>query len=224
MSQDPSPSTRRPPFPAWLDRTIKVGGILAGLGALYTVGMLYYGIHPQAMDIGYQPVQPVPYSHAVHVGQLGMDCRYCHNTVEESAFASVPPTQTCMNCHNAVQPASTKLEPVRESYASGMPVEWIRVHDLPDFVYFNHSAHVTRGVGCVECHGRVDRMEEVYWDKPLSMAWCLECHRAPDARLRPVEEVTNMEWKAPEDPAVFGAKLRAAKDINPPTDCSACHR
>jgi hypothetical protein len=224
LSQDPHATKRRPPFPPWLDRTIKVGGVLAGLGALYTVGLLYYGIHPQAMDMGYQPEQPVPYSHALHVGQLGMDCRYCHNTVEESPFASVPPTQTCMNCHASIRPASEKLAPVRDSFRTGMPVEWVRVHDLPDFVYFNHSAHVRRGVGCVECHGRVDRMEKVYWAKPLSMAWCLECHRHPEAALRPPEEVTNMEWKAPEDPLVYGAKLRAANHINPPTDCSTCHR
>lgn len=222
LAQDPRP--RRPPFPAWLDSTVKVGGVLLGLGALFTVGMLYYGISPQAMDIGYEPEQPVPYSHALHVGQLGMDCRYCHNTVEQSAFAAVPPTQTCVNCHAAIWPESEKLKPVRESHATGMPVEWVRVHDLPDFVYFNHSAHVTRGVGCVECHGRVDRMEKVYWSEPLSMAWCLDCHRAPDTRIRPVDQVTNMEWKPPGDPVLYGATLREERNINPPTDCSTCHR
>lgn len=224
MSQDPRGPERSQPFPAWIDRTIKVGGILAGLGALYTVGLAYYGIHPQAMDIGYEPKQPVPYSHALHVGELGMDCRYCHNTVEASPFASVPPTQTCMNCHGTIRPESEKLAPVRDSFTTGMPVEWVRVHDLPDFVYFNHSAHVRRGVGCVECHGRVDRMETVYWSEPLSMAWCLSCHRHPEAHLRPPDEVTNMEWKAPEDRLVYGAKLREANGINPPTDCSTCHR
>lgn len=214
---------RKPAFPPWLDNVLKAGGVLAGLGALYVVALLYYGIHPQAMDIGYQPEQPVPYSHALHVGQLGMDCRYCHNTVEESAFASIPPTQTCMNCHTTIRPESEKLVPVRESYATGMPVEWIRVHDLPDFVYFNHSAHVRRGVGCAECHGRVDKMEEIYWAKPLSMAWCLGCHRAPDDHLRPLEEITNMEWQRPDDPD-YGKRLREAYDVNPSTDCSTCHR
>ncbi len=222
LAQNPRP--RRPAFPAWLDPTVKIGGILLGLGALFTVGLLYYGIHPKAMDIGYQPEQPVPYSHALHVGELGMDCRYCHNTVEQSAFAAVPPTQTCINCHASIFPESDKLAPLRDSHATGMPVEWIRVHDLPDFVYFNHSAHVRRGVGCVECHGRVDRMAEVYWSEPLSMAWCLDCHRAPDTHLRPANEVTNMEWKPPGDPVAYGAMLRSERRINPPTDCSACHR
>jgi len=219
----PNPS-RTPAFPSWLDNTVKIGGILALVGVLVVVGLLYYGIHPQAMDIGYMPEQPVPYSHALHVGQLGMDCRYCHTTVETSAFASIPPTETCMNCHTTIRPDSELLAPVRESHATGMPVEWVRVHDNPDFVYFDHSAHVTRGVGCVDCHGRVDRMEEVYQAKPLSMAWCLSCHRNPDPYLRPPGEVTNMAWTAPEDPAVYGAQLRAARNINPPTDCSTCHR
>ncbi|MBZ0267676.1 cytochrome c3 family protein [bacterium] len=188
------------------------------------VGLLYYGIHPQAMDIGYMPQQPVPYSHRLHAGELGIDCRYCHNTVESSAFASIPPTEVCMNCHATIRPQSEKLAAVRESFATGMPVPWIRVHDNPDFVYFNHSAHVTRGVGCVECHGRVDKMEEVYQAEALSMAWCLSCHRAPDERLRPVEEVTNMQWAAAGDAAELGAQLREARDINPSTDCSTCHR
>lgn len=224
MSEERNPSPRTPAFPTWLDNTVKIGGILVGVGALFVVGLLYYGIHPQAMDIGYQPEQPVPYSHALHAGELGIDCRYCHNTVETSAFASVPPTETCMNCHSTVRPDSELLAPIRESHATGLPVEWVRVHDEPDFVYFNHSAHVTRGVGCVECHGRVDKMEEVYQAQPLSMAWCLSCHRAPETRIRPVDQVTNMDWIAPEDPQKYGEKLRLANDINPPTDCSTCHR
>jgi hypothetical protein len=206
-----------------LDGSLKAGGILAGFGALYVVALLYYGIHPQAMDIGYEPEQPVPYSHALHAGKLGIDCRYCHNTVETSAFASIPPTQTCMNCHNAIFPESEKLAPVRESFATGMPVEWVRVHDLPDFVYFNHSAHVNRGVGCVECHGRVDKMETVYQHEALSMAWCLSCHRDPDERLRPLDQITNMGWTAPDSPG-YAAELRRTLDVNPSQDCSTCHR
>ena len=224
MSDQEKQTKRTPVFPASLDFLIKGGGIVAGIGALYVVALLYYGIHPQAMDIGYEPEQPVPYSHALHAGELGIDCRYCHNTVEESAFASVPPTQTCMNCHTAIRPESELLAPVRNSYASGYPVEWVRVHDLPDFVYFNHSAHVTRGIGCVECHGRVDQMEKVYWAKPLSMSWCLDCHRDPDPYLRPVDQVTNMEWDPGEDRRAYGRRLREAQDINPRTDCSTCHR
>ena len=224
MSDGIGKSDRTPTFPPWLDLLVKAGGIGAGFGAVYVVFLLYYGIHPQAMDVGYQPDQPVPYSHAMHVGQLGLDCRYCHNMVEESAFASVPPTQSCMNCHTAIFPESVNLVPVRESYATGMPVEWVRVHDLPDFVYFNHSAHVRRGVGCVECHGRVDKMEKVYQAKALSMAWCLECHRAPETRLRPLDEITNMEWRPPSDAEAYGRRLVQAYDINPSEDCSTCHR
>lgn len=220
---DQSPRSNRPAFPGWLDNTVKAGGLLALVGALVMVGLLYYGIHPQAMDIGYMPVQPVPYSHRLHAGELGIDCRYCHTTVETSAFASIPPTEVCMNCHATIRPQSEKLTAVRESFATGMPVPWVRVHDNPDFVYFNHSAHVTRGVGCVECHGRVDKMEEVYQAEALSMAWCLSCHRAPDERLRPPDQVTNMQWAA-ADPAKLGAELRQARDINPSTDCSTCHR
>jgi hypothetical protein len=203
---------------------VKGGGIVAGLGTLYVVALLYYGIHPQAMDIGYAPEQPVPYSHAMHAGQLGIDCRFCHSTVEVSAFASVPPTQTCMTCHGTIFPESENLVAVRESYATGMPVDWVRVHDLPDFVYFDHSAHVRRDVGCVECHGRVDKMETVYQAEALSMAWCLDCHRSPDAHLRPLTEITNMEWEPPEDPETYGRRLREANDINPSEDCSTCHR
>jgi hypothetical protein len=222
---DESPkANRKPPFPAWLDPVVKIGGVGAGVGTLYVVALLYWGIHPRAMDIGYEPNQPVPYSHALHAGKLGIDCRYCHNVVEDSPFASIPPTQTCMNCHSNIFPESEKLLPVRESYATGLPIEWVRVHDLPDFVYFDHSAHVNRGVGCVECHGRVDKMETVYQAKGLSMAGCLGCHRHPEKRLRPLDQITNMAWKAPEDPEVYGARLREAYDLNPRTDCSTCHR
>jgi hypothetical protein len=170
------------------------------------------------------PEQPVPYSHALHVGQLGMDCRYCHTTVETAAFAALPPTQTCMNCHLQIRAESPKLLAVRESHASGLPVRWVKVHDLPDYVYFDHSAHVARGVGCVECHGRVDRMEVVSQVEPMSMAWCLDCHRDPDRHLRPVEFVTRLDWVPPGDPAVLGRALREENNINPSTDCSTCHR
>ena len=134
-----------------------------------------------------QPVQPVPYSHALHAGKLGIDCRYCHTTVEKANFAAIPPTETCMNCHTNIRTQSEALEPIRESWATGKPVEWIKIHDLPHYVYFSHQAHVTHGVGCIECHGRIDQMERVYQAKPLSMGWCLECHRDPGPHLRPEE-------------------------------------
>jgi hypothetical protein len=166
----------------------------------------------------------VPYSHKLHAGDLGMDCRYCHTSVETAAMAAIPPTETCMNCHERVRNQSAALAPVRDSYASGKPVPWVRVHRLPDFVYFNHSAHVTSGVSCVSCHGRVDQMIEVKAVEPLNMAWCLDCHRNPAPRIRPRELVTNLAWKPDRDPAEIGREIIAASHIAPPTHCSGCHR
>ena len=211
-------------FPKWTNSLRPVLGALLVLGPAYVVVLLAYGASPQTTAVGYRPTQPVPYSHALHAGKLGIDCRYCHTTVELAPHAAVPPTQTCMNCHAKIRSDSPKLLLVRESYATGLPVPWVRVHDLPDYVYFNHSAHVRRGVGCAECHGRVDTMDVVAQAQRLSMGWCLDCHRNPDARLRPPEMVTRMDWVPPEDPAVYGRRLRQANNINPSTDCWTCHR
>jgi len=211
-------------FPRWANKTRVLAGVILGAAPIYLTFLIWYGASPRTTDVGYQPKQPVPYSHALHAGRLGMDCRYCHNTVEQGAHAAIPPTATCMNCHERVWTNSDKLSPVRESLASGRSVEWIKVHDLPDYVYFNHSAHVTRGVGCVSCHGRVDEMEEVFQKEPLSMSWCLTCHRNPEPNLRPPEEVTNMNWQPPTDAVAFGKTLREKNHLNPPTDCSTCHR
>lgn len=213
-----------PIFPAWLDRAKPLVGI--GLIAVvgYLVALLYYGGSPETWRVGYSPKQPVPFSHALHAGQLGLDCRYCHTTVESAAFAAVPPSATCMNCHTHIAPQSRKLLPVRETYAADAPVPWIKVHDLPDYVYFNHSAHVTRGVSCVSCHGRVDQMEQVSIAQPLTMAWCLDCHRNPDPHLRPPEFVTDLNW-VPEDNALeTGRRVREQLQIHPSTSCSTCHR
>jgi hypothetical protein len=166
----------------------------------------------------------VPNSHFLHVEKLGLDCRYCHTTVETAAFAALPPTQTCMNCHLAVLPEGPTLLPIRESYATGMPVKWIKVHDLPQYVYFNHAVHFRAGVSCLSCHGRVDRTEVVAQVETLSMSWCLECHRRPEPHLRPREFVTRLGWVAGEDPLQLGARLRRDERINPRTDCSSCHR
>jgi len=211
-------------FPKWTWVLRPAVAIGAAGGLLYAAVVVTFGFSPQATDVGYAPVQPVPYSHALHVGQLGMDCRYCHSAVETTAHAAVPPTQTCMNCHSTIRAGSEKLIPVRESYATGMPVEWVKVHDLPDYVYFNHSAHVRRGVGCVSCHGRIDTMEVVTQVEPLSMGWCLGCHREPERHLRPLEFVTQLDWVPGEDQLVLGRRLREQNDINPPQDCSTCHR
>src|SRR5262245_4436311 len=168
--------------------------------------------------------QPVPFSHAHHVGGMGIDCRYCHVSVERAAAASLPPTKTCMNCHSQIWNQSPTLEPVRESFRTNKSIEWTRVHDLPDFVYFNHSAHVNKGIGCATCHGRIDRMPLVWQEKSLQMEWCLECHRAPERFLRPKSEVFNMAWEPPADQLEQGRRLVAEYGVHPRTSCSACHR
>ena len=168
--------------------------------------------------------QPVPFSHAHHVGGLGVDCRYCHTSVDKSAVAGIPPTKTCMNCHSQIWNQSPTLEPVRASFRSGTSIEWTRVHDLPDFAYFDHSAHVNKGVGCSTCHGRVDQMPLVWQEKSLQMEWCLECHRAPEKYLRPQSEVYNVAYEPPADQLTLGRKLVKEYNIKTRTSCSACHR
>jgi hypothetical protein len=146
--------------------------------------------------------QPVPFSHKHHVRGLGIDCRYCHTSVERSAFAGIPPTETCMNCHRQIWTNAELLEPIRASYRDNVPVQWTRVHDLPDFVYFNHSVHVAKGIGCSTCHGQVDRMPLMLQDASLQMEWCLQCHRDPVKNVRPREEVFSMSWD-PSDPELY---------------------
>ena len=209
-------------FPRWANKTRQLAGVALGVAPVNQTALFWYGFSPKTTDVGYQPKQPVAYSHALHAGELGIDCRYCHNTVDRAAHAAPPPTETCMNCHARVRGKSDKLELIRQSFETGKPVEWVKVHDMPDYVYFDHSAHVTRGIGCVSCHGRVDRMAEVSQVEPLSMGWCLECHRNPAPHLRPPAEATNMSWQAPSP--TFGAEFKKANNINPPEDCSACHR
>jgi hypothetical protein len=204
-----------------------MGPLLAvgAVGALiYLVVFAWYGLSPKTTAVGYAPTQPVPYSHAVHVGQLGIDCRYCHSTVELGAMAALPAADTCMNCHKMIRTTSTALTPVRQSASGGASLAWVRVHKLPDYVYFNHSAHIRRGVGCVSCHGRVDKMETVRTAEPLSMGWCLACHRAPEAFLRAPDAVTKMDWVASPDPLTVGTQLLYENGIKPSTDCVTCHR
>jgi hypothetical protein len=230
---------------------IKIVLCLLVLGPAVSAGMWYY-FTPKYTRVGYQPAQPVPFPHDVHVAQLGMDCRYCHSFVEVAAHSNVPTTQVCMNCHSQVQKENPKLAPLRRSWASGEPVEWVQIHKTPDYVYFNHSAHVNRGVSCVSCHGKVNEMPVVYHAESQSMAWCLDCHRNPENHLRPLEQITNLNWKASEqDVASFiakngkppgeetrdfagtkelsqqqiGATLARNWKINPPdSNCAGCHR
>jgi menaquinone reductase, multiheme cytochrome c subunit len=214
-------------FPPWANYLLPAIGVLAIGGAVYVPVVIGLGASPRTTDVGYMPEQPVPYSHALHAGQLGIDCRYCHTTVEKAGFAAVPPTQTCMNCHAKLNTDSPLLLKVRESYVTGMPVPWVKVHNLPDYAYFNHSTHLNKGIGCVSCHGRVDRMEVVYQQEPLSMSWCLDCHRQPEKHLRPVEFVTRMDWLPGEDQLEMGRRLKAEYNIHDAqylTSCSVCHR
>lgn len=212
-------------FPRWFNRAWLFLVLPAAvLAPTYGVGMFYYSTSPKTVTVGYQPKQPVPYSHALHVGKLGLDCRYCHVGVEKTAHATIPPAETCMACHKSIATTKESLEPVRSSYLKGDPISWVRVHKVPDYAYFNHGAHVSRGVGCVECHGRVDKMEVVSQVAELSMKWCLDCHRNPEPRLRPKELVTQMDWQPTEDRAELGRKLREAFNLNPSTDCTTCHR
>lgn len=211
-------------FPRWTNRIPFAIGASAPVLLGVVVGAVWYWFSPKFTDVGYAPVQPVPYSHKLHAGDLGIDCRYCHNTVEVAARAAVPPTQTCMNCHKTVLPESPKLAPIRESFASGRPVEWVRVHMLPDYAFFNHSVHVGAGVGCAECHGRIDQMKVVQQAQPLSMSWCLDCHKDPDPRLRPRDQVTNMAWTAERAGSFPSFEATHGRKPNPPTHCSGCHR
>jgi hypothetical protein len=167
--------------------------------------------------------QPVQFSHKHHVGELGIDCRYCHTGVERAAVAGVPPTATCMNCHSQIWRDSPYLEPVRRSLATETALEWIKVHDLPDYAYFNHQVHVAKGIGCVSCHGRVDTMNQLYQAESLQMEWCLDCHRHPERHVRPRDKVFDMAWQA-DDQSTLGPELVRAHGIRARTDCSTCHR
>ena len=195
------------------------------LGGIASAGINYYAT-PKYTRVGYQPVQPVPFSHKLHNGQLGIDCRYCHSYEEKSGFSNVPTSQTCMNCHSLIKTDSPLLAPVRASYASGDPVPWIQVHVLPDYVYFNHSIHLARGISCVECHGQINQMDVVQHAKPLSMGFCLDCHRDPASHIRPHDQITNLDWKRPTDPAELkkDTDLVEAWKVHPPQSCSGCHR
>ncbi len=171
--------------------------------------------------------QPIQFSHKHHVEDDGIDCRYCHTSVEQSAFAGIPPTKTCMNCHSQIFAASPYLEPIRESFRTGKPIEWTRVHKLPEFVYFNHSIHVNKGVGCASCHGQVNLMPLVRQVASLQMEWCLDCHRHPERALRPREQVFNMQWQPPADQLEEGRRLAREykiRSVEELTSCSTCHR
>jgi hypothetical protein len=227
-------------FPRWsnllpLKIAVCAGAAVAGVALAFT----YYAT-PKAQVVGYQPSQPIPFSHKIHVDQLGLDCRYCHSFVDVSGHSNVPTANTCWNCHQHVQRESPKLEPLHRAMDpafpgyDGKPIEWVRIHKSPDFVYFNHSAHVNRGISCQSCHGDVHKMEVVWQDQPHSMGWCLECHRAPENHLRPLEEVYNFNYgdgdvtRYSKDQSVkttvdLGLKLKEQFKVNPKESCATCH-
>jgi hypothetical protein len=198
-------------------------------GAIFFAGGLLVVLNeinrsPYVTRVGVAREQPVPFSHKHHVGGIGIDCRYCHTSVETSSFAGIPPTETCMSCHSQIWADSPMLEPVRVSFRTDQSLQWTRVHDLPGFVYFNHSIHLKKGVGCATCHGRVDQMPLMYQQNTLNMEWCLDCHRAPEKYVRPREDVFRMDYQPRESQLALGARLVNEYKIRKLTDCSVCHR
>ena len=230
-------------FPKWTNDIPKIGVPVAAILGGFAIFVVWYWFSPWHTDVGYGPTQPIPYSHELHAGHgtvtvsdgtqvsaLGLDCRYCHNNVERSPHAGVPPTGTCMNCHKQVKLGSLALAPLYKSWGDGEEkndggaVAWKRIHKSPDFVYFPHSAHVgikNQGVavGCVTCHGRIDTMKVVHQNQPLSMSWCLDCHNNPAPNLRPISEVTNMTWRADEKWLEQAKEI--ASHLNPPGNRNA---
>src|SRR5262245_12101107 len=198
------------------------GAVFLLAGAGYALALFVRSSY--ATNVGIAPQQPVPFSHQHHVNELGIDCRYCHTSVEDSHFAGIPPIKTCMNCHSQIWQGAEMLAQVRDSYKykTGKPLSWQRVHKLGDFCYFNHSSHVKKGIGCVNCHGRVDRMALIWQDKTLLMEWCLDCHRQPEKYVRPRDKVFDMtyERQSPDE----GEKLVKKYNIKSKMSCSTCHR
>ena len=219
MAQFFSPSANMTARLVLLAVVLGAGG---GLGALLIIARTPYN-HDQDVPKN----QPIPFSHKHHATGLGIDCRHCHYSVEESSFAGIPPTKTCMTCHSQIWNEAPMLEGVRESYRTDASIEWVRVHDVPDYVYFNHSIHVAKGVGCATCHGRVDQMPLVRKAASLQMSWCMDCNWHPQENLRPREEITNMAWEPPSDPAerlALAERLAVEYNVQSKVSCSVCHR
>jgi hypothetical protein len=202
------------------------GSLLGGLtlvAVLITAYWFYLRSNPFT-QIGQPQPQPVPFSHQLHAGDMGIDCRYCHTTVETSAFAGMPDTKTCMNCHSVIQTSNPDLAPVRNSFATGIPLQWHVVNNLPDYVYFDHSIHVNKGVGCSSCHGSVDQEAQMTKAQSLQMGFCVNCHTHPEQALRPQSEVFNMGWAPPANQAALGAEIMKDENVQSKISCSTCHR
>ena len=233
-------------FPKWTNKIPLMVGAATPVALCGIVFFIWYYFSPRFTDVGYQPKQPIPFSHKLHAGQMGLDCRYCHSTIESAAYAAIPPNATCMNCHINLDlgpERQQRVKPLIDSYEGKATLEWVKVHMLPDYAYFDHSVHLNAGVGCTSCHGRVDQMDVVWQVQPLSMLWCLDCHRNPEPNLRPLDQITNMAWSDADadayDPAKDAGRRRhfdpkfidnhadpiPADVVNPPvSNCSGCHR
>ena len=197
------------------------------LGGVALTGVLVVARSPYITNERVFRNQPIQFSHKHHVGDEGIDCRYCHTSVESSAYAGIPPTKTCMNCHSVLFNNIGYLEPIRESYRTDQSIQWVKVHRLADYVYFNHSIHINKGIGCSSCHGSVNQMQLIFQASPLTMSWCLDCHRNPQPNLRPRDQIFNMDWKAPADQEAAGLRLAAEYKLRTTaelTSCSTCHR
>jgi len=211
-------------FPRWTNKIPLIAALFIIFFALTAIAFVWYFGSPRYTDVGYRPQQPIPFSHKLHTGDLGMDCRYCHYNIERSPVANLPPTSVCLNCHNIIGTANEKLAPLRHSWAEKRPIPWVRVHKTPDYAYFNHAVHLNAGIGCSSCHGRIDRMDKVRQDQPLSMSWCLDCHRNPDPHRRPIDKITDMDWTPASLTNGSFSPESESKQVNPPTDCTGCHR
>jgi hypothetical protein len=213
----------KPLFPRWSNTVLRAGLVVGVIGLVGAITVLMVWVRTPYVTGQFDPIdQPIAFDHRHHVRDEGIDCFYCHSGARTTAFAGVPPTALCMNCHSQVWSDSERLRPLRASYFSGTPIRWVRVNQLPDFVFFNHSAHISHGVGCSTCHGRVDRMNAVHQEVSLSMAWCVDCHRQPANNLRPLDRITDMDW-SPGDPATQAALMNrlGARSM---TSCTTCHR
>ncbi len=215
-------------FPRWTNTVSRVmGAATLIIPALGLGGAMLFVRTPFVTNERIDYDQPVQFDHRHHNWEQGIDCRYCHTSVETSANAGIPSTSVCVGCHAQVWNKSPRLEPVRKAFFSEKPIDWVKVHDLPDFVYFNHSIHVGKGVGCVSCHGRVDQMAAISQGAPLTMRWCLDCHRDPGPNLRPKEEVTSMTWQPPsghDEAKKLADELLVKNEVHPRTSCDTCHR
>ena len=212
-------------FPPWTNTVVPLGIVAIATACVSAaVAPLIWVRTPYSTGVDDPPDQPIQFDHRHHVRDDGITCEYCHTSARRSRYAGVPSTSLCMGCHGQILNDSPTLAPLRRSYATGRPIAWARVHRLPEHVYFSHVAHVTRGVGCVTCHGRVDQMAQVLQVEPLTMEWCVDCHRDPDPRLRPNAAVADVEWQPRDAPREVGRAVRQRLGVNPPTHCTGCHR